>query len=91
MSYFDGTFIKVRNINFGYTFNESAAKKIGMSSLRVYSSIQNPFIFSNYRSEHKGIDPEVFIDGEQGVEGGVVNSNVSPPVTAFTFGINAKF
>ena len=91
MSYFDGTFIKVRNINFGYTFNEVAAKKIGMTSLRVYSSIQNPFIFSNYRSEHKGIDPEVFIDGEQGVEGGVVNSNVSPPVTAFTFGINAKF
>lgn len=91
MSYFDGTFIKVRNINFGYTFNEAAAKKIGMTSLRVYSSIQNPFIFSNYRSEHKGIDPEVFIDGEQGVEGGVVNSNVSPPVTAFTFGINAKF
>jgi TonB-linked SusC/RagA family outer membrane protein len=91
MSYFDGTFVKVRNINIGYTFNENAAKKIGMSSLRLYSSIQNPFIFSNYRRVHKGIDPEVFIDGEQGVEGGVVNSNVSPPVTAFTFGINAKF
>jgi hypothetical protein len=91
MSYFDGTFVKVRNINVGYTFNENAAKKIGMSSLRLYSSIQNPFIFSNYRRVHKGIDPEVFIDGEQGVEGGVVGSNVSPPVTAFTFGINAKF
>lgn len=91
MSYFDGTFIKVRNINFGYTFTPEAAKKIGMTSLRLYSSIQNPFIFSEYRRVHKGIDPEVFIDGEQGVEGGVVNSNVSPPVTAFTFGINAKF
>jgi TonB-linked SusC/RagA family outer membrane protein len=91
MSYFDGTFVKVRNINFGYTFSEAAAKKIGMTSLRLYSSIQNPFIFSNYRSEHKGIDPEVFIDGEQGVEGGVVNANIAPPVTAFTFGINAKF
>ncbi len=91
MSYFDGTFVKVRNINFGYTFSEAAAKKIGMSSLRLYSSIQNPFIFSNYRSEHKGIDPEVFIDGEQGVEGGVVNANIAPPVTSFTFGINAKF
>jgi len=45
MSYFDGTFIKVRNINIGYTFDEAAAKKIGMSSLRLYSSIQNPFYF----------------------------------------------
>ncbi|MHA7128738.1 SusC/RagA family TonB-linked outer membrane protein [Algoriphagus namhaensis] len=91
MSYFDGTFIKVRNINFGYTFSPEAVKKIGLTSLRLYSSIQNPFIFSEYRRVHKGIDPEVFIDGEQGVEGGVVNSNVSPAVTSFTFGINAKF
>ncbi|KPQ13205.1 MAG: SusC family TonB-depedent receptor [Algoriphagus marincola HL-49] len=91
MSYFDGTFIKVRNINFGYTLNEGALEKIGFNSLRIFSSIQNPFIFSEYRSVHKGIDPEVFIDGEQGVEGGVVNANITPPVVQFTFGINAKF
>ncbi|MFC5623920.1 SusC/RagA family TonB-linked outer membrane protein [Algoriphagus winogradskyi] len=91
MEYFDGTFIKVRNINFGYNFSPEAAKKIGMTSLRIYTSIQQPFIFANYRSEHKGIDPEVFIDGEQGVGGGIVNSNVSPAVTSYTFGINAKF
>ncbi|MDF2159264.1 TonB-dependent receptor [Algoriphagus sp. CAU 1675] len=91
MSYFSGTFIKVRNINFGYTFTPEAAKKIGLTSLRVYSSIQQPFIFSEYRTKHKGIDPEVFIDGEQGLEGGVVNANITPAVTSFTFGINAKF
>ena len=91
MEYFDGTFIKVRNINFGYTFTPEAAKKIGMTSLRLYSSIQQPFIFANYRKEHKGIDPEVYVDGEQGVTAGSVNANVSPAVTSFTFGINAKF
>ena len=85
MEYFDGTFIKVRNINLGYNFTPEAAKKIGMTSLRIYTSIQQPFIFANYRSEHKGIDPEVFIDGEQGVGGGTVNANVSPAVTSFTF------
>ncbi|WP_460542955.1 SusC/RagA family TonB-linked outer membrane protein [Echinicola sediminis] len=91
MSYFDGTFIKVRNINIGYNFPSGLASKIGMSSLRVYSSIQQPFIFSEYRSKHKGIDPEVFIDGDQGVGGGEVNANIAPAVTSFTFGINAKF
>jgi len=91
MSLFDGTFIKVRNINFGYNFGSDIAKKIGLSSLRVYSSIQNPFIFSEYRKVHKGIDPETFIDGEQGVEGGVINANIAPPVVQYTFGINAKF
>jgi TonB-linked SusC/RagA family outer membrane protein len=91
MSYFDGTFIKVRNINFGYTFDDTIAKKIGLNSLRLYSSIQNPFIFSEYRRVHKGIDPETFIDGEQGVEGGVINANIAPPVVQYTFGISAKF
>ena len=91
MSLMDGTFIKVRNINFGYNFTREAAEKIGLTSLRLYSSIQNPFIFSEYRRVHKGIDPETFIDGEQGVEGGVINANIAPPVVQFTFGINAKF
>lgn len=91
MSLFDGTFIKVRNINIGYNFGPTVAKKIGLSSLRLYSSIQNPFIFSEYRKVHKGIDPETFIDGEQGVEGGVINANIAPPVVQYTFGINAKF
>ncbi len=91
MQYFDGTFIKVRNINLGYTFNDVTLKKIGFSSLRMYTSIQNPFIFSNYRSEHKGIDPETFIDGEQGVESGAITANVTPPVVQYTFGVNVKF
>lgn len=91
LRYYDGTFVKVRNINLGYTFGASALKKIGLSSLRLYSSIQNPFIFSEYRNVHKGIDPEVFMDGEQGVGAGVVNANITPPTVQFTFGINAKF
>lgn len=93
MEYFDGTFIKIRNINFGYNFSPDAAKKIGLTGLRLYSSIQQPFIFANYRSEHKGIDPEVYLDGEDGtgIGGGAVNANISPAVTSFTFGINAKF
>ena len=91
MSYFSGTFLKVRNINIGYNFGPTVAKKIGLSSLRLYSSIQNPFIFSEYRKIHKGLDPETFIDGEQGVGGGVINANIAPPVVQFTFGINAKF
>ncbi len=91
MQYFDGTFIKVRNINMGYNFTPEAVKKIGLTSLRIYTSIQQPFIFAEYRSKHKGIDPEVYTDGEQGVGAGATNANVSPAVTSYTFGINAKF
>ncbi|WP_026969983.1 SusC/RagA family TonB-linked outer membrane protein [Algoriphagus terrigena] len=91
LRYYDGTFVKVRNINFGYTFGSNVLEKLKLSSLRLYTSIQNPFIFAEYRSVHKGIDPEVFMDTEQGVDAGVVSGNITPPTVQYTFGINVKF
>src|SRR5690554_249236 len=91
LQYFDGTFLKIRNINLGYNLPADIASKLGMESLRIYSSVQQPFIFSEYRKVHKGIDPETFVDTEQGVDGGTINDNISPAVTQYTFGINARF
>lgn len=91
MTYFDGSFIKIRNINLGYQVPTTFAKQMRMESLRVYVSVQQPFIFAEYRSRYKGIDPETQIDPEQGIGGGEVSANVSPAVRTITFGINAKF
>lgn len=91
MSYFDGSFVKVRNINLGYTFGKNTAQRFRAESLRVYTSIQQPFIFAKYRSKYKGIDPETQIDTEQGVGGGEVNELVTPAIRSITFGISAKF
>lgn len=82
LQYFDGTFLKVRNINFGYNFPASITQKLRMTGLRVYASAQQPFNFSEYRSRYKGIDNESF---------DAVNQDQSPAVKQFTFGINAKF
>lgn len=81
--YFSGTFVKVRNINFGYTFESDLVKKLGIESLRLFASIQQPFIFSKYRSKYNGIDPES-ADGN-------VNSDVTPATRVSTFGLNIKF
>ena len=81
--YFDGSFIKVRNINVGYTFPAKTAAKLGLSSLRVYASIQQPFIFSDYRSKQNGVDPET--------SNGNVDNNVTPATSVSTFGLNIKF
>ncbi|WP_238944386.1 SusC/RagA family TonB-linked outer membrane protein [Sandaracinomonas limnophila] len=83
ISYFDGSFIKVRNINLGYTFPAKVANKLGLSSLRVYASIQQPFIFSKYRSKDNGVDPET--------SNGNVENNVTPATSVSTFGLNIKF
>lgn len=91
MSYFDGSFVKIRNVNLGYTFGKGLAKRVGAESVRIYTSIQQPYIFAKYRSKYKGIDPETQIDSEQGVGGGEVNELVTPAVRSITFGVNAKF
>ena len=81
--YYDGSFIKLRNINFGYTFAPTFAKKLGMESLRLFSSIQQPFIWSSYRTKYNGVDPET--------SGTTVNSDVTPATSIVTLGLNVKF
>ncbi|MCX6218018.1 TonB-dependent receptor [Spirosoma sp.] len=81
--YFDGSFVKVRNINFGYTFPSSITSKLRMQSLRLFSSIQQPFIFSSYRSKYNGVDPET--------SDGTVSNGVTPATRVVTFGLNVKF
>ena len=82
LQYFDGSFVKVRNINFGYNFSPAVAQHLKISGLRLYTSIQQPFIFAQYRSKYKGIDPETT---------DVVNAGQTPSVRQVTFGLNAKF
>lgn len=91
LQYFDGSFIKIRNINIGYNVPESFASKLKMDGLRIYASIQQPFIFSEYITKYKGMDPETYVDGEQGVGGGDINASISPAARIITFGLNIKF
>jgi TonB-linked SusC/RagA family outer membrane protein len=84
MNIFDGSFVKVRNINLGYKFGQETANKLGMQSLRVYSSIQQPFIFAPFISKFNGIDPETDIDAR-------LDGNVSPAAWTATIGLNVTF
>jgi hypothetical protein len=75
--------VKLRNINFGYTFSPKVAQKMGMESLRLFSSIQQPYIWSSYRSKYNGVDPETQTQ--------IVERNVTPAISIMTFGLNVKF
>lgn len=88
--YYDGSFIKLRNINFGYTLPKGLAKKIGAESVRLFSSIQQPKIWSSYLTKYNGVDPEATITGSAtGLT--AVTSDVTPSTTVTTFGLNIKF
>lgn len=55
-SYFveDASFLRVRNIQIGYTLPSKWLSKLHLQGLRIYASVNNAFTFTNYR----GFDPE---------------------------------
>jgi TonB-linked SusC/RagA family outer membrane protein len=60
LGYVDGTFIKVRSIDLGYTIPAAWAKSAFMSSARIYIQVQNPLIWSPnaFYKKNKAIDPD---------------------------------
>lgn len=42
MNYRDGSFVKLRNISFGYNFPAEKLKKLGISNFKVYGQVMNP-------------------------------------------------
>ena len=52
--YIDASYTKISSITMGYNFSRTALAKAKISSLRVYATAYNPFIFTNF----VGWDPE---------------------------------
>lgn len=51
---FDASYCRVKYIQLGYTFDQMGLKKIGISNIRLYANVQNPFTFT----KENLIDPE---------------------------------
>ena len=49
-----GDFVKIKSITIGYTLPKTATQKMHISNLRIYASLQNPFMITGY----SGLDPE---------------------------------
>ncbi len=53
----DGSYLKLRSVTLGYTFDQESLKKLKMQKLRLYVSGQNLFTWTNYT----GFDPDVSV------------------------------
>jgi hypothetical protein len=91
LSYFDGSYIKIRNISIGYSFPVSMLSKLKIESLRLYASVQQPFIIASYRQQYKGIDPEIAGTRANSRENAAQVGGDTPSSRLLTIGINVKF
>jgi hypothetical protein len=68
-------FIRVRNITLGYSFPNKSINNLGVNSLRLYLSANNPYIYTKFT----GIDPE-------GASG-----ETTPSISTWMFGVDLTF
>lgn len=82
----DGSYLRLKNIQFGYTLPESVLKKINVSKVRVYISAQNLITITKY----KGLDPEIGV-GRTGVLDLGIDRGFYPQARTFLTGVNITF
>lgn len=78
----DGSFLRLRSLNVGYTLPKTITKRIGAESLRVYVSGTNLFLITKYT----GLDPESSASSDQNQQG--IDLGTPPQPRGVQVGIN---
>ena len=83
----DGSYVRLRNLSFGYTLNAKQLRKLKMEKLRIYVSGQNLLTFTKYPYW----DPEVNADSfDSNIAKG--NDFYTPPQPrTYLVGLNVTF
>ncbi len=92
----DGSYVRLRNVQLGYTLPAGLLKNLSISKVRVYFSAQNLFTITKY----SGLDPEIGLPSATDPTTGATTRSVTasgvdvgtyPSSKFFTFGVNVTF
>ena len=102
LGYFNAGYLKFRAITLGYNFeNLKPIKDLGISRLRLYATVQNPFVLFSPFNNESGLDPETNSWANENTAVGyseysgkhkmpIVGYN-TPVTRNFIFGLNVTF
>ncbi|MBK7477075.1 MAG: TonB-dependent receptor [Haliscomenobacter sp.] len=84
----DGSFLRLNNLNLGYSLPTRMISRLGLSQFRIYATGNNLFLWTDY----SGYDPEVSTGRSSfsGLTPGVDYSSF-PRSRSYTFGVNVTF
>lgn len=80
----DGSYVRLRNVQIGYTFPEAMMRKMKVETFRVYLAANNLVTFTRYQ----GFDPDL---GSASVLSSGVDYGIYPQAKTFMAGVNLKF
>lgn len=79
----NGSFVRVKNLQFGYTLPSAVTNKAFINNLRIFASIDNAFTITKYT----GFDPEIGATSPLSLG---IDRGVYPQSRTFRFGVNVK-
>lgn len=84
----DGSYLRLKNVQLGYTFTKSVLDAIRLQNLRIYVAAQNLLTFTKY----DGIDPELGVDASQNSPLDIgIDRGRYPSVRSFSLGLDINF
>lgn len=86
----DGSYIRLKNIQLGYTFNTDVTGRIGIQKLRIYVNAYNLLTFTKY----PGLDPEMTTSNNSAGEGDAaagIDWGTYPVARSYNFGVQLSF
>ena len=78
---YDGDYLRIKDVTFGYDFNKNIIDVIGFDGLRLF--VRGTNMFTWVKDDNLKYDPEVPANG--------FTALTTPPVKSIIFGINVKF
>lgn len=82
----DGSYVRLKSLTLGYTFDKHLIEKVGLSNLRLTFNATNLITITGY----DGYDPEIGVSTASANVMGLDNGRYPSP-TSFTLGLNASF
>ncbi len=93
LGYFDASYVKIRTISLGYNFNEKLLRSSAVK-MRMYFTVQNPFVLFSPFHKESGMDPETNSYGNENVATGGFQKRIltvgfnTPATRNYVLGVN---
>jgi len=89
LQYYDGSFIRVKSINLGYNLPAKLVKKIGMSGLRIYANVTDPFFLYAPITKHSFSVPDAESTYSYNTTGQAITNPADPSASGNIAGSNS--
>ena len=100
LGYFSASYCKIRTITHGYNLEKNNwgwMEDAGIQRIRIYGTIQNPFVIASKFHKETGLDPETNSYGNENMASGAYQRRLltigtnTPQTRSFLVGLNVTF